>query len=262
MKTVLLTACILLVTLTAFAQVDADAERQIFESLNRERTSRGLRALTLDDRLTDVARKHSAEMARRRAISHQFAGETDMTSRIVGSGVHVKSVGENVAASPAAETAHDALMHSPPHRENILQPKFDQVGIGVTQGEHVLYVTEDFAQVVHDYSASEAEQQIRQSIAKLREQSNRKPLNYIANPKLRALACEMAREDFLSMAKIRTLPSVSTTVVFTTADLSESSKAIAPLKTAAGSSMSVGVCFAASASHPIPTYWVAVVTYF
>ena len=262
MKAVLITLCILLAIRPAFAQPDTTAEQQILESLNRERTSRGLSALALDDRLTEVARKHSAEMAQRHAISHQFAGEPDMTARIVGSGVHVKSVGENVAASPTAETAHDALMHSPPHRENILHPKFDRVGIGVSHGTNVIYVTEDFAQVVQDYSPAEAEQLLQRSVAELRKQSGRKPLAYVANPKLRALSCEMARQDSLSTAKVRSLPSVSSTVVFTTADLSEANKALAPLKTAAGSSMSVGVCYSASASHPIPTYWVAVVTYF
>jgi hypothetical protein len=262
MKAVLITLCMLLAIPTAIAQVDTASEQQIFESLNRERSSRGLSALALDDRLTEVARNHSAEMAQRHAISHQFAGEPDMTARIVASGVHVKSVGENVAASPTAETAHDALMHSPPHRENILHPKFDHVGIGVVREGDVLYVTEDFATSVEGYSTAEAEQLILRSIRKLREQSGAKPLKSVASPKLHALVCEMAREDLLSMAKLRTLPSVSTTVVFTTADLSESNKALAPLKTASGSSMSVGACYSSSASHPIPTYWVAVVTYF
>jgi hypothetical protein len=262
MKTILLAICISLAAISASAQVDTQAEQQILNSLNNERTSRGLAPLTLDDRLTGAARKHSSLMAQRHAISHEFPGEADMTARVVATGLHLKSTGENVAASPTAEHAHDALMHSPPHRENILHPKFDHVGIGVVREGDVLYVTEDFATSVEGYSTAEAEQLILRSIRKLREQSGAKPLKSVASPKLHALVCEMAGKDLLSMAKLTTLPSVSTTVVFTAADLSESNKALAPLKTASGSSMSVGACYSSSASHPIPTYWVAVVTYF
>jgi uncharacterized protein YkwD len=164
MKTILLAICISLAAISASAQVDTQAEQQILNSLNNERTSRGLAPLTLDDRLTGAARKHSSLMAQRHAISHEFPGEADMTARVVATGLHLKSTGENVAASPTAEHAHDALMHSPPHRENILHPKFDHVGIGVVREGDVLYVTEDFAQIVEGYSTAEAEQSIVRSI--------------------------------------------------------------------------------------------------
>ena len=39
--------------------------------------------------------------------------------------------GNGIALSPDVETAHKMLMDSPLHRENILQPKYTEIGIGV-----------------------------------------------------------------------------------------------------------------------------------
>jgi uncharacterized protein YkwD len=55
-------------------------------------------------------------------------------------------MGENLAMAPSVRQAQDLLMASPPHRENILKPEYDRVGIGVVvapNGER--WFTEDFA---------------------------------------------------------------------------------------------------------------------
>ena len=46
-------------------------------------------------------------------------------------GIDFPNAGENIALSPDVETAHRMLLESPLHRENILNPKFSEIGIGV-----------------------------------------------------------------------------------------------------------------------------------
>ena len=251
-----------LLVASAAAQVDSSAQEIIFDALNKARVAHGLKPLTLDTKLTDVAQQHSALMAKQHAISHQFYQEPGPTERIVGTGLRMEATGENVAVSKTAERAHKALMNSPPHRANILNRRFNAVGIGVIRDRDALYVTEDFARTVPTYTVEQAERRVADFVAQLRRSARSPELKLITNPQLRKLACDMAQADFLSMSNIRTLPGVSTTVVFTTADLSGVPHALAPLKTAPGTSMSVGVCYRATATHVIPEYWVAVVTYF
>jgi len=49
-------------------------------------------------------------------------------------GARFRAAGENIALAPTVEVAHNGLMNSPGHRENILNPAFGRVGIGVEDG--------------------------------------------------------------------------------------------------------------------------------
>ncbi|MTI84265.1 MAG: hypothetical protein FH756_10240 [Firmicutes bacterium] len=42
--------------------------------------------------------------------------------------------GENIAGASTVEIAHNALMKSQGHRENILRKEFTHVGIGIVKG--------------------------------------------------------------------------------------------------------------------------------
>jgi uncharacterized protein YkwD len=41
------------------------------------------------------------------------------------------SAGENLAYAPSVAIAHEGLMNSPGHRENILRASFNKLGVGV-----------------------------------------------------------------------------------------------------------------------------------
>jgi hypothetical protein len=261
MKTVLLLISLLL-PVAVFAQTDEAAQELIFQLVNQERATRGLGALQIDVRLTDVAVKHSALMARSKAISHQFRSEAAPFDRILASGLRFDVEGENVASNHDASSAHQALMNSPPHRANILNPKFSHVGIGVVRDGETIYVTEDFSHSLMEYSVADAEARIVNFVAELRHKTRTPPLRVAVHPELRRMACEMARKDLLSMSDARTLPGVSTTAAFMASDLSTLPEAISRLKDAPGTSLGVGVCYSASASHAIPVYWAVAVTFF
>ena len=108
--------------------------------LNDIRRSKGLRPFKLNAKLSRASQRHTNAMT-----SHKFFAHGDFVGRIRAtrylSGAHGWTVGENIAwgswdyATPASIV--DGWMHSPPHRHNILNGKFREIGIGVSRGAPV-----------------------------------------------------------------------------------------------------------------------------
>jgi uncharacterized protein YkwD len=109
-------------------------ETQMLELVNQERVSRGLKPLEADPELTEVARKHSADMFARGYFSHYTPEGEDPFARMKDAGVKFRIAGENLALAPTLQIAHTGLMNSPGHRANILRPQFGRVGIGIMDG--------------------------------------------------------------------------------------------------------------------------------
>jgi uncharacterized protein YkwD len=110
--------------------------------LNRERAARDLRPLKLDRRLNGAALAHSRDMVRKRYFEHNsLDGRTPfqrmLATRYVPKGASW-TLGENIGwgtlslAQPAAVVR--AWMKSPGHRANILNPQFEEIGIGIAVG--------------------------------------------------------------------------------------------------------------------------------
>jgi len=114
---------------------------RLFELVNHERTSRGIPALSRRADVDRIAKAHGDRMADAYAIWHNDDYFTAATKRLIGASF----VGENVAKNSDIDDMHRRLMNSPHHRENILDRRFSQVGVGVgvaPNGE--LFGTEDF----------------------------------------------------------------------------------------------------------------------
>jgi hypothetical protein len=130
------------VALTAFAiaaaPAGASAEESQFVSLtNSARSNNGLHSYAVASDLVSVARRHSQEMAAKHTIYHNSNLGSDVSGW--------QMVGENVGMGGSASSIHQAFMNSAPHRANILDHDFTQVGIGTAYDEKgVLYVTEVF----------------------------------------------------------------------------------------------------------------------
>lgn len=107
--------------------------------LNRERTSRGLRPLRVNNRLSVAAEQHTGDMVRRRYFAHVSRSGASSIDRIRRTGylrgARSWMVGENLAwGSGSRSTPRDIVdswMHSPGHRRNILTGRFREIGIGV-----------------------------------------------------------------------------------------------------------------------------------
>jgi uncharacterized protein YkwD len=111
-----------------------DLEKQMLDLVNQERRAAGLNPLTPDPELTEVARKHSADMFARGYFAHDTPEGLSPFDRMNNAGVHFITAGENLALAPTIPVAHTGLMNSPGHRANILRPQFGRVGIGVMDG--------------------------------------------------------------------------------------------------------------------------------
>ncbi len=133
------------------------AEQYLFHAANAERLQRGLPVLVWDTALYRAATFHAVEMAARESISHQYPGEADLAGRAGGTGARFSLVEENVAEAPNALTLHEAWMESPHHRDNLLDPEVNRVGISVRSRNGELYAVEDFDRDVESLSYDEQE---------------------------------------------------------------------------------------------------------
>jgi len=111
-----------------------DLEVRMLELVNKERVAAGLRPLAPDPELREVARRHSADMFARGYFAHDTPEGRDPFARMRAANVRFETAGENLALAPTVPVAHRGLMNSPGHRENILQPQFGRIGIGIMDG--------------------------------------------------------------------------------------------------------------------------------
>ena len=114
--------------------IDANAEDTMFSLINGERIKNGLEPLMMDDNLREVARAHSRDMFERGYFSHVTLDGLDPFDRLKAAGIRYAYAGENLALAPDVYRAHEGLMNSPGHRENILTPEYRKIGIGVIDG--------------------------------------------------------------------------------------------------------------------------------
>ncbi len=161
-------------------------EEQLLEWVNEERTARHLKPVKFSSDLRAVATKHSKDMASQKELSHISSDGKSYLDRLVEAGLFFVDIGENVAVGDTFDASfiHKKLMESPEHRDNILNPKYDTVGIGVVYSrEHRYFVTQDFAQSLTKLETEEAEKFIQDEIDKIRNESALPPLsfNIIAN---------------------------------------------------------------------------------
>ena len=123
----------------ALADSTYTMESQFVAKMNAARQAAGLRPYSVASDLTSVARQHSAQMAARQSLYHN----PNLTSDVQ----NWQAVGENVGEGPTVSDIHDAFMHSPEHKANILDHDFTQVGVGVSVDKNgIVWVTEDFRQ--------------------------------------------------------------------------------------------------------------------
>lgn len=134
------------------AAVMTQDEVKFVELVNEERTKRGLPTLEVDPLLIEVARAHSREMSDKHYFSHTSPTAQLRTplDRYLVALKHRPSwalVGENLfyCSETGVERGHNALMNSKGHRENILEPKYERIGVGIyTNDAGEFYVTQMF----------------------------------------------------------------------------------------------------------------------
>jgi uncharacterized protein YkwD len=259
MVTTLKYALLLIVVCAAvYAQEDAAAEQELFRDANQARAKAGVPALEWNEWLAQAALAHAQKMLSRNELSHQFPGEPAITERLASTGLRFDASAENVAFGATAAEIQDGWMHSPGHRENMLNPRYNAIGIAVLRRGNSLYAVSDFAHTVPKFSATDVENTVAETMNQIRARQGLPPLNRVENPQLRQAACNMARANKVDAAAgFRVAPQLQSSIAFTDSDPKNFTKHLAVLGSTRGyHNFAVGACFARSPSYPEGTNWV------
>jgi hypothetical protein len=118
------------------AAADAGAEKDFANRVNLVRASRGLPAVGTHSVLRDKARAWAQHMASSGCLCH-----SNLPDNVT---VGWRKLGENIGRGPSVGSIHDALVNSPPHLANMVDPAFGWVGVGVAYGGGHMYVAQVF----------------------------------------------------------------------------------------------------------------------
>ncbi len=121
-------------------------EYQLFDLTNAARLKFDLSTLTWDDYVKETARKHSQDMAVNNYFSHENLEGQSPFDRMLEDDISFTMAGENLAYGQYSSIfAHEGLMNSIGHRENILQKDFKYLGVGVAfNSKSQPYYTQNF----------------------------------------------------------------------------------------------------------------------
>lgn len=127
-------------------QLKEGFEYQLFDLTNATRVNHHLSVLKWDEQVRGTARKHSADMAKQNYFSHTNLRGQSPFDRMKADHVFFTTAGENLAYGQFSSIfAHEGLMNSLGHRENILRPEYRFLGVGVAFNEEDQpYYTENF----------------------------------------------------------------------------------------------------------------------
>jgi hypothetical protein len=240
---------------------DSAAAQRVYQLLNQARRQAGLPLLVWNDQLAQAALAHTHQMVAANDLSHQFSGEPTVFNRIAQAGASFDREGENVAFAADADAIHDALMHSPPHRENILSPSFDAVGIAAVRRGEDLFVTQDFAHLLRSMSDAELSGRIAGNVQSLRASAGLRSLARQEGAALAADACQMAGQDRLAAREIR-VPGASYVDAFNLLEPDNLPSSVRQLAINRDiDSYAVGSCFARTKTYPAGVYWVVMAFY-
>jgi hypothetical protein len=116
-----------------FAKVTSS---DIFELLNGQRETQGLVSLTENSKLQKAAIMKAQHMIDQNYFGHKSPGGISGWYWIQKAGYDYQIAGENLAIGFLdSGEVHQAWNNSPLHKENLLSPKFEDVGIAVLTGE-------------------------------------------------------------------------------------------------------------------------------
>jgi uncharacterized protein YkwD len=235
---------------------DLQGEDQLLTLTNRARQRAGAAPLRMDTRLTEAARAHALAMAKRRQLSHQLPGEPALDQRVASASLHLIRAGENVALDVDVAQAHDGLMHSPHHRENLLRVDYNIVGFGIARVGDQIYVVEDFGQSVPTVSPAQAEDAVARAIERQRQ------LKRLQLHTLRRAACSMASDDEINPRRVADVGPTRYVLTYTNREPeflpNGASKALADHRLR---SFAVGSCYAQTHTYPNGAYFVTVAFY-
>ena len=143
MKTILSAAAILIASLfgtaaSANCAIPENANAmatEIAAGLNASRRANGESSLRFNRELGRAAMRHACDMLANDFFAHQGSDGSNSHARVTRVGYNACIVAENIAwGYPRPEQIITGWMNSPGHRRNMLHPRIEEFGIGISQG--------------------------------------------------------------------------------------------------------------------------------
>ncbi len=123
-----------------------DEALRLAHDVNAERTKRHLPALVRDATLDRFAYAKAVEMAARGYFGHTDPDGVTFHDRLTAWHWPTPYAAENIAFDRDEAHAHAAFMGSPPHANNVLDPREQKIGVAVvTVGDGETFYVEDFS---------------------------------------------------------------------------------------------------------------------
>lgn len=130
------------IRLRATAPSPATFEEQVAQLVNQERAKAGLSLLKHGADIKAVAEKKAEDMINSNYFSHTSPNYGSPFDMLKTFGVMYRTAGENIAkGQDSPQAVMNAWMNSPGHRDNILNPNFDSIGVGYYHGAWVQLFT-------------------------------------------------------------------------------------------------------------------------
>lgn len=113
-----------------------EQEREMVEAINAVRAARGKPAVRPNDRLTEAARRHAADMARHPGIVHTGSDGSGIGERIAATGYRADKYGEVVGWGFGGDARRmvDWWLNSPDHISYLLDADMTEAGVGYAAG--------------------------------------------------------------------------------------------------------------------------------
>lgn len=141
-------ACCFVLLFGAFTRLHAQDSiaAQVFAQLNQARSQAGLAPLVRNAQLDAAAQGHANDLMQNGvALGHRGSDGSSIQQRIASAGYTASVVGENWAAYRSLANIMGFWLSDPPHRQNILDPNYHDIGIGVaTNADGELIAVTDF----------------------------------------------------------------------------------------------------------------------
>lgn len=129
----------------------SNLEKVAFDLMNEKRAAIGLKPVIWNEQIAQVARLHSQSMAKHKYFSHQGIDGLWIADRANDNGLKKwRAIGENIAYNRGydnpGEFVVERWMKSTSHRENALNTRWEESGVGVAIGAdgETVYFTQVF----------------------------------------------------------------------------------------------------------------------
>lgn len=167
--------------------------------INEFRLSQNLPAVALDPEISAFAQNYADAMATQNFFGHTDPAGRSPDARRILAGLQMP-VGENLARDATTENANAGLLRSAAHRQNLLDPEWTRVGLGIAEASSGLIFVEEFsADPLTSANLAAARNQVLAEINLRRSQNNSATfaLDTMLTPVAQSWSDKMVAENFI-----------------------------------------------------------------